>query len=197
MTEFVPLPFVPMETPIHLRGLSRMGPTFREAVLMHAVARLVLHPLVTNIQTSWVKMGAEGAAVLARGRQRFGGHLDERKHYAGRRRRPWRGDAAGSDGSAGRVARPDATAAHDLLRRSGPGQNRHIIRRGAVAADHRRPPTITQPFISVALRKENRDGRKQKMDFGICLPTKAKSFEVVKRAEEFGLLTPGSTTRTC
>ena len=60
-TEFVPLPFVPMETPIYLRGRSRSGPTFREAVLMHAVARLALHPLITNIQTSWVKMGREGA----------------------------------------------------------------------------------------------------------------------------------------
>ena len=61
-TEFVPLPFVPMETPIFLKGRARRGPTWREAVLMHAVARLVLHPLITNIQTSWVKMGSEGAA---------------------------------------------------------------------------------------------------------------------------------------
>jgi FO synthase len=60
ITEFVPLPFVPMETPIYLRGMSRSGPTFREAVLMHAVARLVLHPYITNIQASWVKMGPEG-----------------------------------------------------------------------------------------------------------------------------------------
>ena len=75
-TEFVPLPFVPMETPIHLRGLSRLGPTFREAVLMHAVGRLVLNPLVTNIQTSWVKMGAEGAAVCLRaGANDLGGTL--------------------------------------------------------------------------------------------------------------------------
>jgi len=56
-TEFVPLPFVPMEAPMQLRGQSRFGPTFREAVLMHAVARLALHPLIANIQTSWVKMG--------------------------------------------------------------------------------------------------------------------------------------------
>ncbi|HEX4193143.1 MAG TPA: 7,8-didemethyl-8-hydroxy-5-deazariboflavin synthase CofG, partial [Stellaceae bacterium] len=48
-TEFVPLPFVPMETPIHLRGLCRLGPTFREAVLIHAVARLALHPVIPNI----------------------------------------------------------------------------------------------------------------------------------------------------
>ena len=59
-TEFVPLPFVHMEAPIYIKGRARRGPTFREAVLMHAVARLVLHPLVPNIQASWVKMGAEG-----------------------------------------------------------------------------------------------------------------------------------------
>jgi FO synthase len=75
-TEFVPLPFVPMETPIHLRGLCRLGPTFREAVLIHAVARLALHPVIPNIQTSWVKMGPEGAAAcLKAGCNDLGGTL--------------------------------------------------------------------------------------------------------------------------
>jgi len=75
-TELVPLPFVPMETPIHLRGLSRLGPTYREAVLMHAVARLALHPVLTNIQTSWVKMGPDGAAAcLQAGANDLGGTL--------------------------------------------------------------------------------------------------------------------------
>ncbi len=75
-TEFVPLPFVPMETPIYLKGRARRGPTYREAVLMHAVARLVLHPLITNIQTSWVKMGTGGAAAcLAAGANDLGGTL--------------------------------------------------------------------------------------------------------------------------
>jgi FO synthase len=75
-TEFVPLPFVPMETPIYLKGRARRGPTWREAVLMHAVARLVLHPLITNIQTSWVKMGSEGAAFcLNAGANDLGGTL--------------------------------------------------------------------------------------------------------------------------
>ena len=75
-TEFVPLPFVPMETPIHIHGLSRLGPTFREAVLMHAVARLALHPLVRNIQTSWVKMGRGGVATcLSAGANDLGGTL--------------------------------------------------------------------------------------------------------------------------
>jgi FO synthase len=75
-TEFVPLPFVPMETPIYLKGRARRGATWREAVLMHAVARLALHPLIANIQTSWVKMGAEGAAFcLSAGANDLGGTL--------------------------------------------------------------------------------------------------------------------------
>ena len=75
-TEFVPLPFVHMEAPMYLRGLARKGPTLREAVLMHAVARLVLHPLITNIQTSWVKMGPAGAAMcLNAGANDMGGTL--------------------------------------------------------------------------------------------------------------------------
>jgi FO synthase len=75
-TELVPLPFVPMETPIHLRGMSRLGPTYREAILMHAVARLVLHPVLTNIQTSWVKLGRDGArACLEAGANDLGGTL--------------------------------------------------------------------------------------------------------------------------
>jgi FO synthase len=75
-TEFVPLPFVPMETPIYLKGQARRGPTYREAVLMHAVARLALHPLITNIQTSWVKMGEGGAAAcLEAGANDLGGTL--------------------------------------------------------------------------------------------------------------------------
>jgi FO synthase len=76
ITEFVPLPFVHMEAPMYLRGQARKGPTLREAVLMHAVARLVLHPLITNIQTSWVKMGPEGAALcLNAGANDLGGTL--------------------------------------------------------------------------------------------------------------------------
>ncbi len=75
-TEFVPLPFVHMEAPMYLRGLSRRGPTVRESVLMHAVARLALHPLITNIQVSWVKMGPEGAArCLNAGANDLGGTL--------------------------------------------------------------------------------------------------------------------------
>jgi FO synthase len=76
LTEFVPLPFVPMEAPLHLHGLSRLGPTFRESILMHAVARLVFHSHIENIQTSWVKMGPEGVATcLDAGANDLGGTL--------------------------------------------------------------------------------------------------------------------------
>jgi FO synthase len=75
-TEFVPLPFVHMEAPIWRKGRARSGPTFREAVLMHAIARLALYPLFKNIQTSWVKMGLEGAALcLSAGANDLGGTL--------------------------------------------------------------------------------------------------------------------------
>ena len=75
-TEFVPLPFVHMEAPMFLKGRARRGPSFREAVLMHAVARLVFHGLIDNIQASWVKMGREGvAACLKAGVNDLGGSL--------------------------------------------------------------------------------------------------------------------------
>jgi FO synthase len=76
LTEFVPLPFVPMEAPMSLKGLCRNGPTWREALLMHAVARLVFGELIPNIQTSWVKMGPQGvAACLNAGANDLGGTL--------------------------------------------------------------------------------------------------------------------------
>ena len=75
-TEFVPLPFVHMEAPIYLKGASRKGPTWRESLLMHSVARLVLHPHITNIQASWVKLGPEGlVACLNAGANDAGGTL--------------------------------------------------------------------------------------------------------------------------
>ena len=75
-TEFVPLPFVHMEAPMALRGQARRGPTFREVRLMHAVARLALHPHIRSIQTSWVKLGAEGVkACLQSGANDLGGTL--------------------------------------------------------------------------------------------------------------------------
>ena len=76
ISEFVPLPFVHMEAPIYLKGRARKGPTWREAILMHAVSRLALHPLIPNIQVSWVKMGVEGSkAALLAGANDMGGTL--------------------------------------------------------------------------------------------------------------------------
>jgi FO synthase len=76
ITEFVPLPFVAFEAPIYKRGEARAGPTLRESVLMHAVARLVLYPLISNVQASWVKLGCEGMKIaLQSGANDFGGTL--------------------------------------------------------------------------------------------------------------------------
>jgi FO synthase len=75
-TEFVPLPFVHMEAPMWLRGQARSGPTFGETLLVHAVARLALHPAITNVQASWVKLGPDGvAAALRAGVNDLGGTL--------------------------------------------------------------------------------------------------------------------------
>jgi FO synthase len=76
ITEFVPLPFVHMDAPMYLRGQARKGPTLREAILMHAVARLALHPMIRNIQVSWVKLGPEWAQrCLRAGANDLGGTL--------------------------------------------------------------------------------------------------------------------------
>jgi FO synthase len=75
-TELVPLPFVPMEAPMYLQGRARRGPTFREVLLVHAVARLALHPWITNVQASWVKLGPDGTRqALRAGVNDLGGTL--------------------------------------------------------------------------------------------------------------------------
>ena len=75
-TEFVPLPFVHMAAPIYLQRKSRRGPTFRETLLMHAVGRIAYHGWIPNIQVSWVKVGADGAAqALQAGCNDLGGTL--------------------------------------------------------------------------------------------------------------------------
>ncbi len=75
-TEFVPLPFVHMATPLFIKGRSRMGPTFRETLLMHAVGRIAYRGAIDNIQVSWVKLGLPGARqVLQSGANDLGGTL--------------------------------------------------------------------------------------------------------------------------
>lgn len=76
ITEFVPLPFVHVKSPIYLNGRARKGPTIREALLMHSISRLILHFQIKNIQTSWPKMGINGALeCLLSGANDIGGTL--------------------------------------------------------------------------------------------------------------------------
>ena len=132
-TEFVPLPFVHMESAdLSCTGSARKGPTFREAVLMHAVARLVLDPVITNIQASWVKMGPDGAAVcLDAGANDLGGTLMNEMHHARGRRRARPGDAARGHGGADPRRRPHAAPAHHDLWR--PQRRTHRHGRGAAS----------------------------------------------------------------
>ncbi|MFF4230960.1 bifunctional FO biosynthesis protein CofGH [Streptomyces sp. NPDC001820] len=77
-TEFVTLPFIHTNAPVYLAGIARPGPTTRDNRAVTAMARLLLHPHITNIQTSWVKLGAEGAAEMLRsGANDLGGTLME------------------------------------------------------------------------------------------------------------------------
>ena len=76
ITEFIPLPYVSMESPMYKRGKARPGPTFNEVLLMHAVSRISLSPYIKNIQASWVKLGQEGAlSCLNAGVNDMGGTL--------------------------------------------------------------------------------------------------------------------------
>ncbi|HET7682249.1 MAG TPA: bifunctional FO biosynthesis protein CofGH, partial [Marmoricola sp.] len=77
-TEFVPLPFVHNSAPIYLAGVARPGPTLRDNLAVHAMARIMLHGRIPNIQTSWVKLGVDGTrAMLRAGANDLGGTLME------------------------------------------------------------------------------------------------------------------------
>lgn len=77
-TEFVPLPFVHTSAPIYLAGAARPGPTMRDNLAVHALARIMLHGRIDNIQTSWVKLGIDGTrAMLQAGANDLGGTLME------------------------------------------------------------------------------------------------------------------------
>ncbi|QTT74270.1 bifunctional FO biosynthesis protein CofGH [Streptomyces mobaraensis NBRC 13819 = DSM 40847] len=77
-TEFVTLPFIHTNAPVYLAGIARPGPTMRDNRAVTAMARVLLHPHITNIQTSWVKLGTEGAAEMLRsGANDLGGTLME------------------------------------------------------------------------------------------------------------------------
>ncbi len=77
-TEFVPLPFVHHSAPIYLAGVARPGPSLRDNLAVHAMARILLHGRIDNIQTSWVKLGTDGTrAMLNAGANDVGGTLME------------------------------------------------------------------------------------------------------------------------
>ncbi|WP_208827978.1 bifunctional FO biosynthesis protein CofGH [Streptomyces ficellus] len=77
-TEFVTLPFIHTNAPVYLAGIARPGPTTRDNRAVTAMARVLLHPHIRNIQTSWVKLGADGAAEMLRsGANDLGGTLME------------------------------------------------------------------------------------------------------------------------
>ena len=148
-TEFVPLPFVHEEAPIALKGLARHGPTFREAVVLHAAARLVLDPHVTNIQASWVKLGPDGArALLDAGVNDLGGTLmNESISRAagashGQECPPERMEEVIR--AAGREPRP----AHHAVRRGARRARGRLVRRRT--ARPRRPAAVRRRWVAAA-----------------------------------------------
>lgn len=77
-TEFVPLPFIHQSSPVYLAGVARPGPSTRDNRAVHAMARILLHGAIDNIQCSWVKLGEDGCADLLRsGANDIGGTLME------------------------------------------------------------------------------------------------------------------------
>lgn len=113
-TEFVTLPFIHTNAPVYLAGIARPGPTMRDNRAVTAMARLLLHPHITNIQTSWVKLGADGAAQMLRsGANDLGGTLMEEtiSRMAGSSYGSYRSvkDLVAIAAAAGRPARPRTT----------------------------------------------------------------------------------------
>ncbi|SEG77015.1 FO synthase subunit 1 /FO synthase subunit 2 [Actinacidiphila yanglinensis] len=113
-TEFVTLPFIHTNAPVYLAGIARPGPTLRDNRAVTAMARLLLHPHIPNIQTSWVKLGAEGAAEMLRsGANDLGGTLMEEtiSRMAGSRYGSYRSvrDLVAIADAAGRPSRPRST----------------------------------------------------------------------------------------
>ncbi len=143
-TEFVPLPFVPMEAPMYVKGRARRGPTFRETLLVHAVGRLALHPWITNVQASWVKLGPEGTReALTAGVNDLGGHADERVDLPLGRRGVRAGDAARADGGAHPLGGSSPAAADDAVRRSARGARPRLVRRRTARRAARTRPCET------------------------------------------------------
>ncbi|WP_344523127.1 bifunctional FO biosynthesis protein CofGH [Streptomyces albiaxialis] len=114
-TEFVTLPFIHTNAPVYLAGIARPGPTTRDNRAVTAMARLLLHPWIPNIQTSWVKLGTEGAAEMLRsGANDLGGTLMEEtiSRMAGSSYGSYRSirDLEAIADTAGRPSRPRTTS---------------------------------------------------------------------------------------
>ena len=148
-TEFVPLPFVHMDAPMFHRGIARRGPTSRETILMHAVSRLVLHPLITNIQVSWVKLGGAGAsACLTGSADRSRGHINEQKYLQG-----------GGHETPGQELPPEAM--DRLITNIGRVPQQRTTLYGVVSEERRRAssdaaplvPLVTSPYSRVEKRR--------------------------------------------
>ena len=94
-TEFVPLlPYVPMEAPMYLKGKSRRGPSFREAILIHSISRIAFEGLINNILNLFKNGARWRARLFKRWSKRYWRNLNERKYYESRRGRSWTGMAS-------------------------------------------------------------------------------------------------------
>ena len=125
-TEFVTLPFIHTNAPVYLAGIARPGPTTRDNRAVTAMARLLLHPHIPNIQTSWVKLGTEGAAEMLRsGANDLGGTLMEEtiSRMAGSSYGSYRSvqDLIAIAEAAGRPARPRTTLYGEVPRGAAAG----------------------------------------------------------------------------
>ncbi|MCS0635870.1 bifunctional FO biosynthesis protein CofGH [Streptomyces sp. LP05-1] len=142
-TEFVTLPFIHTNAPVYLAGIARPGPTTRDNRAVTAMARLLLHPHITNIQTSWVKLGAEGAAEMLRsGANDLGGTLMEEtiSRMAGSSYGSYKSvrDLTAIAAAAGRPARPRTTLYGEVpeeRRRAATASDGHLPRLLPVLTD--------------------------------------------------------------
>jgi FO synthase len=142
-TEFVPLPFVHRNAPIYLAGAARPGPTARDNLVVHAMARLLLHGRIDHVQTSWVKLGTAGAqAMLRAGADDLGGTLMEEtisrmagsEHGSARTVAELVAVAAGI----GRPARQRSTTYHPVVPQT-------VVQRDIVAGQGPKPAGRTAP----------------------------------------------------
>ena len=179
-------PFVHMEAPLYRRGRARPGPTWREARLMHAVARLVLHPLVAQhpgVLDEARRSRRRGLPAIRRQRPRR--HADERVDLARRRRRPRPGTAAGADGRAGAAHRAAARASHDALPRAAGGAGRRsptVRRRWRRCSSGRRATTRRRPEITLTVVRHAKAQARYRRNRTCTAPTATTTMITVMHA---------------